>query len=493
MVLPAAAVCRATEVFPVVHNEPLSVRVLDGRSGRPQAAVHVALVAGYTQRDLALEMWREEAMTDAAGMAQVSNALRNLPLLRVEVLHLHGCAPAAETMVLSVERIRGGGLSAANRCGAVVAENAPGVMTVFVKGKRDATPSVLAAGLPGSVATPPIPATVSVTGAAPQPGTTASHASYPTVSADNDSDETSVSEPEAPAATTQPRERVKAAAHAPANASGDELAGTSRPDPAMESAIPSLGLDIPPAGGSAPRTGQRNVRPSAALTPAKQTVKPARVPAPDAKQTSKPSAKPPVDAKPATGAATAVPVLKDKPAASAKAAPGHSDQSGGSSKTSPSTAAHAAPASVAPAPPGHGAATIPVPGVVHELTVSPKPAKDPAATKPAKALPQPSADPAQATARARTIPPKPAPSAHLARVSTSSAVQAHEIALAAVQAASAAASAPAPRMTRLSHRSGPPSSSVQVPVRAAAPAQKPAKPPAEAPYEVDVDPMCEPG
>jgi hypothetical protein len=136
MVLLAAGVCWADEVFPVVHNEPIAVRILDGRSGASQPLVHVVLVAGYDRRDLDLGMWREEALTDASGMVRLSDALRNLPLLRVAVLKRSSCAPDAGGAAISVERIRRDGLSAANRCGTVAAVDAAGVFAVFVKGKR---------------------------------------------------------------------------------------------------------------------------------------------------------------------------------------------------------------------------------------------------------------------------------------------------------------------------------------------------------------------
>lgn len=131
----AAAPCGADEVFPVIHNETIAVRVLSGKDGQPQSRIHVALTGGYTGRDLGLGLWREEAQTDATGTVQLSNALRNLPLLRVEVLKRHSCA--AQGGALSVETIRRDGLSTANRCGPAVARNAHGVLTVFVKGGRD--------------------------------------------------------------------------------------------------------------------------------------------------------------------------------------------------------------------------------------------------------------------------------------------------------------------------------------------------------------------
>jgi hypothetical protein len=145
MLMATARVCSADEVFPVVHHEPMAVRVLDGKGGRPQARVRVLLTAGYDLRDLRLGMWREEAVTDAEGMARLSDALRNLPLLRVEVLNRHVCS-AGTGAALGVERIRLSGMSGANRCGFVSAENVPGVVTVFVKGKsaspKSASPQI---------------------------------------------------------------------------------------------------------------------------------------------------------------------------------------------------------------------------------------------------------------------------------------------------------------------------------------------------------------
>jgi hypothetical protein len=136
MALLTTAACSADEVFPVVHHERIAVRVLEGKNGAPQARVHVVMVAGYDRRDLDVGMWREEAVTDEAGRVLLSDALRNLPLLRVEVLKRSSCATNSGDAAISVERIRRDGLSAANRCGTVVAVDAPGVLAVFVKGKK---------------------------------------------------------------------------------------------------------------------------------------------------------------------------------------------------------------------------------------------------------------------------------------------------------------------------------------------------------------------
>jgi hypothetical protein len=135
VLLPASAACRADEVFPVAHKEPIAIQVRDGRGGAPQAGIHVLLTGGYDRRDLAESQWQEESVTDAEGKVRLSDALRNLPLLRVEVLKRHSCAPAAEMAALSVEQVRQNGMSATNHCGTATVADLSGVLTVFVKGR----------------------------------------------------------------------------------------------------------------------------------------------------------------------------------------------------------------------------------------------------------------------------------------------------------------------------------------------------------------------
>ena len=158
MALLTTAACSADEVFPVVHHERIAVRVLEGKNGAPQARVHVVMVAGYNRRDLDVGMWREEAVTDEAGRVLLSDALRNLPLLRVEVLKRSSCATNSGDAAISVERIRRDGLSAANRCGTVVAVDAPGVLAVFVKGKKAGAKTTIGSGLCAEVFPCAVPA-----------------------------------------------------------------------------------------------------------------------------------------------------------------------------------------------------------------------------------------------------------------------------------------------------------------------------------------------
>lgn len=152
IVLPAAVHCRAAEVFPVVHNEPIVVRVLDGKDGKPQAHRRVALTGWYDQRDLSQGQWHEEAITGSDGVVRLSNNLRNLPMLRVEVMNSHACEPESNLAAVGVERVRLSGLNGEDRCGSVIAAEMPGVLTVFVKGKKSSGRDFTIAAGPVSLA-----------------------------------------------------------------------------------------------------------------------------------------------------------------------------------------------------------------------------------------------------------------------------------------------------------------------------------------------------
>jgi hypothetical protein len=153
--LPLLPACAANEVFPVAHTEPIAVRVADGNSGKPLQNQHVLLVAGYDRRDLDLALWREEAVTDGEGKARLSNTLRNLPLLRVKVLKRHNCEPGSDEGAFSMDRIRMEGLSGVDRCGDPAVQDAPGVVTVFVKGRKGDVAGVVVP--PPPLAPPPLP------------------------------------------------------------------------------------------------------------------------------------------------------------------------------------------------------------------------------------------------------------------------------------------------------------------------------------------------
>jgi hypothetical protein len=141
--LAASAVSGVAESFPVVHNEPVIIRILGGIDGQPLARQHLTLIAGYDQNDMSEQFFREEVLTDEKGQVRLSNQLANLPWLQVWVGKKPLCQTHPRSTSYSVELIRRDGLSAPNRCGTATVENKPGVFTVFVKNKTVA-PAVAA-------------------------------------------------------------------------------------------------------------------------------------------------------------------------------------------------------------------------------------------------------------------------------------------------------------------------------------------------------------
>ena len=136
MALLTATLCGVAETFPVVHNEPITVLILGGKDGQPLAHLHLVLLGGYDQRDLHDQLFRAEVLTDPQGQAQLPGQLANLPWLQVWVAKKPLCQAKPRGDRFSVELIRRDGLSAPNRCGTATVEDAPGVFTVFVKGKE---------------------------------------------------------------------------------------------------------------------------------------------------------------------------------------------------------------------------------------------------------------------------------------------------------------------------------------------------------------------
>jgi len=148
-ILLAAAASGAGESFPAVHNEPIIIRVLSGKTGQPLAHARLLLVAGYDRRDLQLRMWREEALTGLDGRARLPEALANLPLLQIRLAGRHLCQADSRAAAYSVERIRRDGLSTADSCGYATVEDAPGIFIVYAKGRGHSQDAVLVRLPPG--------------------------------------------------------------------------------------------------------------------------------------------------------------------------------------------------------------------------------------------------------------------------------------------------------------------------------------------------------
>jgi hypothetical protein len=141
MALLTATLSGVAESFPVVHNEPITVRVLGGKDGKVLVHMHLVLLGGYNQKDLHDQLYRAEVLTDAHGQARLPRQLASLPWLQVWVTKKPLCQAKPRGASFSVDLIRRDGLSTPNRCGTATAVDTPGVFTVFVKGKGVAPPA----------------------------------------------------------------------------------------------------------------------------------------------------------------------------------------------------------------------------------------------------------------------------------------------------------------------------------------------------------------
>ncbi len=159
IVLFSAAAYGDVETVPVVHNEPITVRVIGSKDGRPLTQLHLVLVGGYDRNDMHDQLFRRDVLTDAHGRVRLPNQLANLPWLQVWVNKKTLCQANPRKTSFSVELIRRDGLSTPNRCGLAAVEDAPGIFTVFVKDKGAAA-VVQAPTVSASVIIPAAPATV---------------------------------------------------------------------------------------------------------------------------------------------------------------------------------------------------------------------------------------------------------------------------------------------------------------------------------------------
>lgn len=166
LALSAAAWAASGEDFPVNHRDVITVRVLNGRNGKPLGPLHLTLIGGYDEQDLRDQFYREEVITDAHGQVQLSRQLENLPWLQVWVQKKKLCQAKPRAVSFSVDLIRRDGLSTPNHCGLATVEDAPGVFTVYVKGKRPHPPAVVVTYTQNSA---PAPAPAAVPAPPPAP------------------------------------------------------------------------------------------------------------------------------------------------------------------------------------------------------------------------------------------------------------------------------------------------------------------------------------
>ncbi len=161
LALSTAALCPAVETFPVVHNDPIIVRILSGKNGLPLINLHLVLIGGYDRDDLHQQFYREDALTDNFGKVRISNQMANLPWLQVWVRSMPLCQSKPRKTSFSVELIRRDGVNAPNLCGPVSAQNTPGLFNVFVKNKAKKLRKGMAISVGGPM-NPFMPAPVTV-------------------------------------------------------------------------------------------------------------------------------------------------------------------------------------------------------------------------------------------------------------------------------------------------------------------------------------------
>jgi hypothetical protein len=127
----------AGQAIPVDHPEPMTIRILNGKNGLPLPHLHAILIAGYDDRDIRHQSWREEVFTDISGEARIPKSLVDFAFLQVSLRSAKACQKSARGELYNLDRIRGDGFSAPNYCGIVRVVDAPGVLTIFVKPGSD--------------------------------------------------------------------------------------------------------------------------------------------------------------------------------------------------------------------------------------------------------------------------------------------------------------------------------------------------------------------
>jgi hypothetical protein len=139
-----ASASRSQNSLPVLHREPVTIRILNGKDGAPLAHVHVVFVAGYDDQDLRLGLWSEEAITNAKGQASLPDSLKNFSFVAVWVAKRKLCAQHGHALGADLDNVRNQGLSTTNRCGNLMFADKPGVLTVFAQAHAEDLPSPIA-------------------------------------------------------------------------------------------------------------------------------------------------------------------------------------------------------------------------------------------------------------------------------------------------------------------------------------------------------------
>jgi hypothetical protein len=127
----------AVESIPADHPEPITIRILNGKNGLPLPHLHLAVIAGYDERDIRHHLWGEEVSTDCSGEARLPQGLVDFGFLQVSLRKAKACQKNSEGARYNLATIRRDGLSPPNDCGILRVLDRPGVLTIFARSGGD--------------------------------------------------------------------------------------------------------------------------------------------------------------------------------------------------------------------------------------------------------------------------------------------------------------------------------------------------------------------
>jgi hypothetical protein len=123
----------AVESIPADHPEPITIRILNGKNGLPLPHLHLALIAGYDERDIRHHLWGEEVSTDSSGEARLPQGLVDFGFLQVSLRKAKACRRNPQGERYNLATIRRDGLSTPNDCSILRMLDRPGVLTIFAR------------------------------------------------------------------------------------------------------------------------------------------------------------------------------------------------------------------------------------------------------------------------------------------------------------------------------------------------------------------------
>ncbi len=127
----------AVESIPVDHSEPIMIRILNGKNGLPLPHLHLAVMAGYDERDIRHRSWAEDVSTDSSGQARLPQGLVDFGFLQVLLRKAKACQTNSQRARYNLARIRRDGFSTPNECGIIRVLDRPGILTIFARSGGD--------------------------------------------------------------------------------------------------------------------------------------------------------------------------------------------------------------------------------------------------------------------------------------------------------------------------------------------------------------------